>query len=371
MPGVLGGILRGMKRPIAFAALASAALSLAACAARPVPAPDYGEPFTQEAVSDDAVPAAAYPGFSALGGLPCAVVPGLRQGFVPQGLAAWDERGWLLVSGYVDGGQAALFVLDAASGTMLKALAVVAEDGKPYAGHAGGLAVGEDFGDGMAFLSGEGCVYCIPLADIALAGDRVRVRSSFRTPTAASFCACSGGTLWVGDFYQEKDYPGDESRRVVGRDGVELRAWAVGYPASSIGFGGGSEPAPAYVLALPDRVQGMAVLPGGEIALSRSYGRARDSTLSFFRSPLASAPDARVDVGGSSAPLWLLDGLALARDLAAPPMTEGLAASGGFLYVLFESGAHKYMNGSPRGRVPLDSVWRIDGGRLSDWLGRP
>lgn len=296
-------------------------------------------------------------------------IPGLNEDVVPQGLAYWPEQNWLLISGYVDNGTAStLTMVDAGTGSVVKRVFLNKEDGKPYTGHAGGVAVSAKH----AWISSEERAYWIPLAALTAAGADAKVQfgGSFLTGTRASFNSYADGILWVGEFYSLPDYPVDPSHTLRNNEPSQYYAWVEGYvldkatdqPSSG---GGEGAVAPDYILSIPDQVQGMT-LTSEHVILSQSYGRAKDSYLKKYTKPnLAGEPHQRVDVGGKSVPVWFLDRKNLSKEegaLKVPPMSEGIVTDGvNRLFILFESGALKYRSG---GSAPMERMRVI---RLSDW----
>jgi len=328
--------------------------------------------FTQERVAGD-LP--ARPGYASFleAGMPGAVIPGLAQDFVPQGVAFDEGRNWILVTGYRTGGsRSMLFILDAATGSMVGKAVFELPDGSAYSGHAGGIAI---LGN-HAYISSDSMLHGFSMAglEIAIASSAassvepvvVRFADSTMTPTRASFCSASAGVLWVGDFEHGVAYPTADFRYMKARDGAEHRAWTVGYELESgdtlagrlvdaRGFA-----VPDLVLSTGGRIQGFAVVAGGVIALSRSFGRNNASAILFYSDPTRDKPHAHVRLGNSDVPLWFLDGFQERKTMIAPPMSEGLAEIGGRLLVLFESGAATYRLGAGRARDPVDRIWTIE-----------
>jgi hypothetical protein len=353
------------------AALLTGSLLLAACTGgAPTPAEPQAKPPTAAPKPKDEESKYA-PLYAKLWSIsdPGPAIPGLKEDVVPQGLAYWPERNWLLVSGYVDNGTAStLTIVDAGTQAVVKRLFLAKEDGKPYTGHAGGVAVSRQY----AWISSEERAYWIPLADLAAAGADATVRfgGSFLTPTRASFTTWSDGILWVGEFYTLPDYPTDPSHELKNNEPSTYHAWVAGYvldPATDQppGAPGQGEVVPDYILAIPDKVQGMAVTPN-HVILSQSFGRAKDSSLLKYEKPkLQGAPHQQVTVGGKQVPVWFLDRKNLSKEqgsLTVPPMSEGIVTDGANrLFVLFESGALKYRSTAS---APMDRMRVI---RLGDW----
>jgi hypothetical protein len=292
------------------------------------------------------------------------VVPGLVQDLVPQGAAWWPGQEWLLTTHYVaDGRPSVLTMVDTNSGNLVKSLRMYQEDGQPYTGHAGGVAItGEN-----AWVASGGFLYRIPLSDLLAAPDNgnVSFADRFAVETNASFVTYADGVLWVGEFYHPSaNYNTKPSHQLTSPDGTTYGAWVAGYTVDSASDLP-TDATPAYIFAIRDQIQGMAVTPDS-IVLSRSYGRKNDSYLfRYVRPDLNGAPHETVTVDGVSVPLWFMDTTTQYPNepvLTLPPLAEGATLDGSNqLYVIFESGANEYRYD---GFNPLDRWAIVD---LDQW----
>ncbi|SDD82353.1 hypothetical protein SAMN02799630_04248 [Paenibacillus sp. UNCCL117] len=293
---------------------------------------------------------------------PGPLIPALKQEAVPQGIGYVEEKNWLLVTHYREKGQSSLLtVIDAGTGKLVKAHELYKEQGVPYTGHAGGITASKQ----NVWISSDGKAYRLKKETLIQAEDEAKLvfEGALATDTRASFTAYADGVLWVGEFAQGASYPTSKTHYMTNRDGKEHKAWAAGYkldpdtddlPAGKAGAAG--EPAvPDYILSLPDMVQGIEV-DKGRIVLSQSYGRNAASSLIIHKQPLAEAPHQTVKIGNSSVPVWFLDSQTKQKELAAPPMTEGIVTVKGKLHVLFESAAKPYMTSSS---YPLDHIYTL------------
>ncbi|HWI51973.1 MAG TPA: lamin tail domain-containing protein, partial [Symbiobacteriaceae bacterium] len=288
------------------------------------------------------------------------VVPGLVQGLVPQGIAWWPGQDWLVTSHYItDGRPSVLTMVDAHTGSLVKSLRLYQEDGAPYVGHAGGVAI---TGENLWIASG-GFLYRIALQDLLAAPDNGNIAFAGRFPveTNASFVSYADGILWAGEFYHPPgNYNTDPSHHMTNSQGAEYGAWIAGYridPASDQPAGAD----PDYIYSIRDQIQGMAIT-ADSVILSRSYGRKNDSYLFKYAHPdLNGAPHTSVTVEGKTVPVWFLDEAAYAENQPVqtlPPLAEGLVTDGAkTLYVLFESGANEYRFD---GFNPLDRLGMVD-----------
>ena len=70
--------------------------------------------------------------------------PGLKEGFIPQGITYLPQEDWVLVAGYRDdGGQSAIIALDNKTGEIVKEVHLNNVNGSDYNGHAGGVCATE------------------------------------------------------------------------------------------------------------------------------------------------------------------------------------------------------------------------------------
>ena len=276
-------------------------------------------------------------------------IPGLADGFVPQGLAFDEESGAYLVGGYMTGkGKASpIYVVDAKTGELKAHASLTNADGTPFTGHAGGLAVW----DCNVYVAGNGCLHLFDRDEILAAGDGAEVQclGQIAVPLAAEDTL---GVSWVdirsdgeealltvGEFYKNPEYKTPESHKFSAPSGERLQALAVTYRLSE--DGGSLTPLKAY--ALPDLVQGFTV-HDGKLWLSTSWGTGfshisayDENSLEAFRS---------IDVNGTAVPLFALDSAARTADYKIAPMSEEiLFTADGKLLTMCESASRKYYFG--------------------------
>ncbi|TBL78944.1 hypothetical protein [Paenibacillus thalictri] len=325
--------------------------------------------FTQEKVTDDKPqrPDKYVPFFTS--GVPGPVISGLQQGAVPQGLAYYAEKQWLVVSAYrSDGKPGILSIIDAKSDKLLKTLILYQGDNTPYKGHAGGLAISDKY----VWLGGESTVWGIPLDSVIKSANDAKAvfQVKFRPDAKATFMSYSGGMLWAGDYYDVNDKFID-SHRKINRDNITSHAWAAGYkldpqtglPRIEAGRQNDNI-VPDQILSLPDKIQGFAI-HNGQIALSQSAGRTNDSTLLTYKDERSGAPHQNVRYGDKEVPLWFLDSANQLNRVTMPPLSEGLAVVKDNLAVVFESGAMQYRVSA---KFVMDQIYYINpiGGQRPD-----
>jgi hypothetical protein len=289
----------------------------------------------------------------------------LTDGYIPQGVAIYEKENWLLVSSYHDSGKkkSIITVYDLATGERVKTLGIRNKSGSDYTGHAGGIACSDIY----LWLSVNYAVCPIPLWTVSETedGQDIHCTDYISVPVIGSYVSISNGVLWVGEFYHPATAATDKSHAFTARDETEHHALTVGYKLNDNYFNELCEAnydrtkylVPDYALSVVDMVQGFAQLPNGDFALSQSYGRQADSSIYFHSSPLNDKADGTFTVSGKKVPLWFLDGNNMRLSLQAPPMSEGITAFDGKMYVVFESGTKYYSEGIVN---PTDSVWSLD-----------
>ncbi|ARU63660.1 hypothetical protein CBW65_23545 [Tumebacillus avium] len=320
-------------------------------------------PVTQQSVVG--TPSGSFPEYSTFFSKSTSgpLVPALAQDLVPQGMTYAASKNWLLVSHYrEDGKSSMLTAIDAATGKLVKSMTLYNQNGTPSTGHVGGIAAtGTD-----VWVTVGSTLRRISLQDIVSVPNRGRVYLGdyVTLPAKASFAMFADGILWGGEFYEANNYPTDTAHHKTTRSGAVNHAWMVGYqidPVTGLPTGktiNSATPAtPDYVLSIPDKVQGAAVVAGGKFALSSSYGRANNSNLWFYQDVLSQSPHYYSTINGTSVPSWFLDTTSRTSALVSPPMTEGVAFYNGYLYTLFESAATQYLDG---GKYPLDNIMQVN-----------
>lgn len=294
------------------------------------------------------------------------LVPALKETMIPQGMDIWRERGWIMISGYFPSAEisdcSVIVAIDMETGAYVGEYYLTNTDGTPHTSHAGGVAIT----DKDIYIANGSTLFRVPLTEVLNAGQcgKITIADSFKVPVRASFCNYSEGYIWVGDFQYGSSYPTDRFRYMQNRDGKLFCAWTVGYKVdtttengiSAEAMAGADYATPDIIFSMTERIQGFAITEK-TVALSQSYGRNNKSTIYLFENPMGTEAHKLVTLNGKSVPLYFLDGKTPSKSVVAPPMSEGLAAMEGKLYILFESGADKYANGG--GKDPTENVWTM------------
>lgn len=297
---------------------------------------------------------------------PSVVVPGLKEGLIPQGLTHMSDRNWFLFSECYPRTKktkmrpSIVFAVDANSGKVVKQVRLKNSDGTDYTGHAGGIATTAEF----IVISSENKLHCFPIAKFldAANGASIAFVREIDMPNRASYCFCDDGVFWVGEFRDVKrfgkDFETDQTHHRSFR-GEEFHSWLCGYVLKNGDLPvdeSGKLPPPDFILETPDRVQGASVA-AGIVWLSISRGNENDSELVAFDSPIENTPDGHFKIGKTEVPAWFLGKKRRVFSVKAPPMSENLCRVGNDIFVVFESGAKEYQSG--KRTCPIDRLFRF------------
>ena len=273
------------------------------------------------------------------------VIPDADNGFIAQGIAYEDNYGCFLVTGYMnDGSPSPIHAVCKQNSKFLKSVSMKLEDGTPYYGHAGGIAV---YGDNIYIAGGsDHCLYVFSLGDMkdAVSGASITAKGRFELKSEndhinAAFVTVYDGKILVGEFYREQNYKTLESHHVEVSGGTN-RALAVAYNLDETAqFGISPEPVEAF--SLPDQVQGMC-FNGDNVYVSTSYGMAFSHVYNYSLQGLASGT---MNVLGKETKTYFLDDRSLVSDSKIAPMSEEIEIVDGKMYVMCESASNKYIFG--------------------------
>lgn len=251
--------------------------------------------------------------------------PGLNDGFVCQGIAAAEQHGLILVSGYMkDKSASRIYVTTTENESYYVTLNC---DGAKYTGHAGGIAVSGD----CAYIANGSKIFTFSLSDVIGAenGDSVNIGRGVKVNNKASFLYTDDEYLYVGSFTEPGASQVDEHTFETA-EGTHYAICSV-YRINDLS-------APVKVYSLRDYVQGICFTPNGEIALSTSHGLT-SSVYYIYNENEATDSGKTLD----GAPVFYLE--RAAKEFKGPAMAEGLDYYDGKIITLTESASDKYIFG--------------------------
>lgn len=262
-------------------------------------------------------------------------MPGLLDDFIPQGVC--EDNDTFYVSGYM-GDKSASRVYLVKDNVLDKYVTLKKEDGSDYIGHAGGISIYEDY----AYVASDGKLYVIKTEDIENAknGESVKFVSSFATLFGSAYCFIKDDYIYVGEFYEKRDYKTDESHHIKTPDGKTNHSLCAVYQLDKDSPYGLKSDSPTFVISTPDKAQGFCITYSGKIVVSTSYGRKNDSYIYIYSS--MEKADNGFEANGEIIDLYYLYGGNLEKKVKAISMTEGMDVYNNRVYVVTESASMKY-----------------------------
>lgn len=288
------------------------------------------------------------------------IIPGLNEGFVPQGLTFCESLNSFMISGYSSlTGEAYIITINAANGKMNGEYKIIKKDGNVFCGHNGGIA---SYGKNIYITDGY-MLCCISLHDFNTSSQSVNIKDEILLPSSASYISIYDGYLWAGNFYHKSfgnkydfsavDKYEKEYRTVIFAYRLDnsyncgLRTYKDTYPKMA---------EPYLAIYAPNEVQGLAFSENGDIHLSCSYGRYVMSSQLLYKYPPKKECTATINLGNKNIPAWFLNNDSLINAVYAQPMSEGVVIRNGKTYIIFESAAKKYVSTALN---PTDCVWEL------------
>ncbi len=251
-------------------------------------------------------------------------IPGLWEGYTPQGYSVVDGENYRLVCGYMKNGEASRIYVMYNNGET-KYAEMKKADGTDHTGHTGGIAV---YGKYVYIAATTGCDLFL-LEDI-LDGDGVATQAdTVTTINDPAYCVIRDGMLYAGSF----------SRNGSHKNPAIITAYRLDPETQKT-----VSDIPNYVYSTPLLAQGMTFTDDGRMIISASYGLAK-SHLYVYDLNAAQTDSKGFDVNGTKIPLIYLNDTCLSNDIIAPPMAEEIIYQDGVVYIMNESASMKYVFG--------------------------
>lgn len=252
-------------------------------------------------------------------------IPGTSSGFICQGVAASENKGVILVSGYMNGGSASrVYVTTTDNDSYYVKLH---KNGESFTGHVGGIATA----NGKVYIASGKRIYTLSLTEILDAdkGDVIDIGDGIKVNNNASFVYTDDKFLYVGEFHDGGAYTvvGHENQTSEGMHYAICTKYALQDLTT-----------PVTVYSIRDKVQGICFTPTGKVVMSTSYGLT--SSVYYVYDLTKSTYSGKTFDG---APLYYID--RLEKTLEGPAMAEGLDYYEGKIITLTESASNKYIFG--------------------------
>ena len=284
---------------------------------------------------------------------PCQV-PGLDDGFIPQGICYVENMSTFAISGYMpdddEGNKQNSRIYLVNPETEESRMYII----DSFTGHAGGIACnGNDLwisSGGSA--SSNGKIYHFTL-DMFGENTTVAYDGYFSVPVKGSVLYCDGDKLWVSEFYNsDKDSNKVNEAHHYGSN----HAWSCGYDLPiEVDYSAKKKLVPDLILSIPDKVQGMSITEDDNVIFSTSYGRRNNSKMYAFENYENWKSDT-ANVFGEDVTVYIARKKNRIIRFVMPTLMEGIDYHNGKLYIIFESGARTYSDAKEINK----DIWKMD-----------
>ena len=266
-------------------------------------------------------------------------IPGLWEGYIPQGYIDVDDTDMRLACGYMKDGEASrIYVLK--DGEEAAAVIMKNADGSDYTGHTGSLDVLGDY----VYVTGKTGCDIFSLSDIT-DGDGIATQTdSVATINDPAYLVIKDNKLYTGSFYHEGDYETPSEHRMTTPAGDSNTAIISVYSLDPE-TGKTLSDIPELIISTPSFAQGMTFIDDSTVAIATSYGLSKSHILIYDLNKAVPTDGACFSFDGNDIPLIYLDSHSLTRDIVAPPMAEQIFYSDGRIYIMNESASMKYLFG--------------------------
>lgn len=264
-------------------------------------------------------------------------IPGLKDGFIPQGLCAVDNTTGYLISGYMKDTKKDSRLYYVNKDGVCKYVNINTLDTNLNNGHFGGVAMYEN----LVWLVSDGYLFNFNLEEILNAenGTTISTIDIFNTQINTDFCYAKDGLLYVGEFYKQKKYEVDKSHYVKISDTETNHGITLCYNINATKTSGLASTSPIKAISVPDQAQGMCITQNGKYVISTSYSLP-DSQIHIYNTPELS-PN-KITINNEELDLYVLSKEIKNKTIIAPCMSEGIDYENGRVHILFENACAKY-----------------------------
>ena len=248
----------------------------------------------------------------------------LKNGYIPQGLCFLENHNLVLQTSYSKKSPSKMYIIDFTNGNIIKDLTLKDIDNNDLYIHAGGVASDED----RIWICGDNSLYVFSLSDVLTTNENF-INSTRRIdfPTHTDFCLyqTNKNILWIGEFVSPFDR--------------KSTPYLLGYHIENSQSIENTEN-PDYKIVIPSMVQGFCIDSHNNFIFSRSYTGFILSFIDIHKNILDSGSESSIDYNYKNSKK-------ISR-IRIFPMSEGIFFKDGKYYILFESGAKRYLYAFPK-----------------------
>ena len=260
-------------------------------------------------------------------------IPGLAEGYVPQGVCYVESKEAYIFSGYNEENVAIYVVKD---GNVAEIISINA-DGSRTESHGGGVATAGNY----VYVTNEETVLVYNLSKLmdAKDGEEVEVLEELDIGVASACVFTDDEYIYFTEFYNGNQYVTDPSHEYTTPAGDNHHAFVMAYKLDEYGMFNPDNP--QFVISVANMVQGF-MKHGDTYAISTSWG-VNSSHLTFYKGIKDSGTT--FSISGKEIPLYYLDSTSVSKVVPMPAFSEDLDVVDGRVIVSFESACNKYIIG--------------------------
>lgn len=276
-------------------------------------------------------------------------IPGLMDGFVPQGFDYVEEEKVFLMCGYMTSGASRVYVIDK-DGDHHYYVELLDGIGGKYVEHTGGIAYYGDY----IYITGTDGIDVFSFDEIisgkVKATPKLGSIDTSKYDLDPAFCFIYDGQLFTGSFHDGGAYKDPEKHKInfEGRDNNNAIMLSFDLLQTNKASNYYVANTPSAIYSLPDKVQGICVTDDGNLVLSTSYGISPSNIyVHSMEKVKGDSYQSRSEamIGVSGIPLYVIDSKTLVDTIVAPPMSEELVYLDGKIFIMNESASNKYIFG--------------------------
>ena len=266
-------------------------------------------------------------------------IPGLKDGFVPQGFEYDENSNSYFISGYMsDESASRIYIVESGNENSPKYV-TIAFEGQDLKGHFGGVTANSEY----VWVAGDGDVYRINKDNILTAtnGSKVTAIDHFKSGNGADSITIHNNHLWVGEFYLKDKYDTDLSHHLEVKENEINKAVAYAFEINPTADYGITSTTPLFGISLPDKTQGFTFTGDGRIVVSTSFSIPK-SHLYIYENIFDSTNTMTTTIDGQEITVYKCSSENLSKDIVAPAMSEEIIFKNDRIYILYESACKKY-----------------------------
>lgn len=254
-------------------------------------------------------------------------IPGINEGYTPQGITYADDLDIYFFSGYT---KEISYIYAKGNGIEKTTKFELYKNGEKFNGHVGGIASDHD----NLYIANGSKIYSVKISSFLTNEDKkIEIGEGFKVNNQASFVFTNENSLFVGEF-------NDDAHYITKHEYGKNRAIVAEYNLSDFDYDKSRdvELTPKRNISIRNKVQGFAMKSDGTIILSTSWGITDSYFYVYDPSKLVETSDTLY-----GAKMWTLEDHT--KKMKAPAMMEDLDVKDDRVLVFSECACNKYIFG--------------------------